>query len=118
LLEKGLDASFVADAVKLHDKVLGDMEKTLSSSAWLAGDTFSLAECAIAPYVLRLDRLGLARMWEGRPRVADWYARLQARPSWSAAITAFPVTGQGDYDDDLKSKGVDVWPKVEALLAA
>ena len=94
------------------------MEKTLSANAWLAGDAFSIAECAIAPYVLRLDRLGLARMWETRPRVADWYARLRARPSWAEAITAFPVNGKGDYDDDLKSKGVDVWPKVRALLAA
>jgi glutathione S-transferase len=118
LLEKGLDASFVSDAVKLHDKVLADMEKTLASSAWLAGDTFSLAECAIAPYVLRLDKLGLARMWEARPRVADWYARLRARPSWAEAISAFPVRGDGDYDDDLKAKGVDVWPKVKTLLAA
>lgn len=118
LLEKGLDAPFVADAVKLHDKVLADMESTLSASAWLAGDTFSLAECAIAPYVLRLDKLGFSGMWEKRPRVADWYARLQARPSWAEAITAFPVLGDGDYDDDLKSKGIDLWPKVKSLLAA
>lgn len=118
LLEKGLDASFVADALKLHDKVLGDMEKTLSSSTWLAGDTFSLAECAIVPYVLRLEKLGLARMWEHRPRVADWYARVKARPSWAKAIAAFPVLGNGDYDDDMRNKGVDSWPKVKALLAA
>jgi glutathione S-transferase len=118
LLEKGVDAPFVADAVKLHDKVLADMERTLAGSPWLAGETFSLAECAIAPYVLRLDKLGLAGMWENRPRVADWYARLRARPSWAEAIAAFPVRGDGDYDDDLKSKGIDVWPKVKALLAA
>lgn len=118
LLAKGLDAPFVPEAVKLHDKVLADMEKTLASSRWLAGDTFSLAECAVVPYVLRLDVLGLARMWENRPRVADWYARIQARPSWAEAISAFPVRGDGDYDDNLKSKGVDVWPKVKALLAA
>ena len=83
LLDKGLDASFVADALKLHDKVLGDMEKTLASGPWLAGDTFSLAECAIVPYVLRLEKLGLARMWEHRPRVTDWYARVRARPTVS-----------------------------------
>jgi glutathione S-transferase len=118
LLEKGLDASFVADAVRLHDKVLADMEKTLASSAWLAGDTFSLAECAIVPYILRLEKLGLARMWERRPRVADWYARVQARPSWAEAIAAFPVLGNGDYDDEMRTKGVDSWPKVKALLAA
>lgn len=118
LLEKGLDAAFVADALKLHDKVLGDMEKTLSASRWLAGDGFSIAECAIVPYVLRLEKLGLARMWEHRPRVADWYARIRARPSWAEAIAAFPVRGGGDYDDDMRNKGADSWPKVKALLAA
>lgn len=118
LLERGLDAPFVPDAVKLHDKVLSDMETTLSADRWLAGGTFSIAECAIAPYVLRLDRLGLARMWDRRPRVADWYARLQARPSWTEAIAAFPASGGDDFDDDLESRGVDVWPKVKALLAA
>jgi glutathione S-transferase len=118
LLDKGLDAPLVADAVKLHDKVLGDMEKALADGPWLAGQEFSLAECAIAPYVLRLDRLGLARWWDNRPRVSDWYARLQARPSWAEAILAFPANPRNDYDDNLKAKGVDVWPKVKALLAA
>ncbi|MGH7003366.1 MAG: glutathione S-transferase family protein [Alphaproteobacteria bacterium] len=117
LLDLGLDAPFLAGAVKLHDKVLGDMEKALSAQSWLAGADFSIADCAIAPYVLRLDRLGLERMWDHRPRVADWYARLRARPSWAQAIVPFPSLGAGDYDDDLKSKGIDVWPKVRALLA-
>ena len=117
LYQHGLGAPFVPDAVRLHDKMLGDMEKALTSHRWLAGDEFSLADCAIAPYVLRLDKLGLARWWDDRPRVADWYARLSARPSWGEAITPFPSLGKGDYDDDLKSMGIDLWPKVKAMLA-
>ncbi|MCW5771148.1 MAG: glutathione S-transferase family protein [Rhodospirillaceae bacterium] len=118
LLDHGLDAPFVADAAKLHDKVLADMEKTLAGSPWLAGDTYSLAECAIVPYVLRLERLGLGNMWAGRPRVGDWYARVKARPSWAKAIVAYPTSKKDDYDDDLVAKGIDVWPKVKALIAA
>jgi glutathione S-transferase len=118
LFDHGLDAPFVPDALKLYDKMLADMEKALTAAPWLAGGDFSLAECAISPYLLRLDRLGLAGMWSQRPKVADWYARLQARPSWAEAITAFPSAGEGDYDDDLKSKGRDLWPKVKSLLAA
>jgi len=118
LYAHGLGAPFVPEAVKLHDKMLADMEKSLPGGKWLASDEFSIADCAIAPYVLRLDRLGLAKWWDNRPRVADWYARLQARPSWAEAITPFPSLGKGDYDDDLKSKGIDVWPKVKAMLAA
>jgi glutathione S-transferase len=118
ILERGFQAPFVRDAVLLHDKMLADMEKALADKPWLAGDTFSLAECAIAPYILRLERLGMERMWEQRPRVADWYARVTDRPSWRDAIVAYPTSKQNDYDDDLKSRGVDLWPKVKALLAA
>ncbi|HEX7007562.1 MAG TPA: glutathione S-transferase family protein [Alphaproteobacteria bacterium] len=115
ILELGFEAPFVRDAVLLHDKMLADMEKALADDPWLAGREFSLADIAIAPYVTRLDRLGLDGMWASRPRVADWFARVRARPSFDAAITAF----QPDrYDDQLRKRGVDVWPQVKALLAS
>jgi glutathione S-transferase len=113
LFVEGMAAPFVRDAVLLHDKVLADMEKTLATSAWLGGAEFSLADIAVTPYVTRLDRLGLEGMWAARPRVADWFARIQARPSFAAAITAFLP---GDYDDELKKRGVDVWPQVAKML--
>ena len=54
-------------------------------------------------------------MWASRPRVADWFARVQARPSFDEAITAFQPDS---YDDQLRKRGIDVWPRVKALLAA
>jgi glutathione S-transferase len=118
LFERGIEAPFVRDAARYYDKVLSDMEKSLSDRTWLAGDAFSLAECALAPYILRLDRLGLSAMWAHRPRLADWYARVQARPSWSEAIKAFPSLGKSDYDDDLRGQKPGVWAKMQPLLAA
>ena len=47
--------------------------------------------------------------------VADWFARVQARPSFDEAITAFQPDS---YDDQLRKRGIDVWPRVKALLAA
>jgi glutathione S-transferase len=32
-----------------------------------------------------MEDLGLAELWRDLPRVADWYARIQARPSFAAA---------------------------------
>jgi glutathione S-transferase len=113
LFQEGMAAPFVRDAVLLHDKALADMEKALATSAWLGGPEFSLADIAITPYVTRLDRLGLEGMWAARPRVADWFGRIQARPSFAAAITAFRPD---DYDDELKKRGVNVWPQIAALL--
>jgi glutathione S-transferase len=118
LFDKGLEASFVPPHVRLQDRVLGEMETALSDRPWLAGADFSIAECAMLPYLWRLERLNLAAMWADRPNVADWFARAKARPSWDAAMEAFPSRGEHDYDDDLRSKGIDPWPRVAAMLSA
>ena len=115
ILEQGFNAPFVRDAVLLHEKVIKDMEAALSKGPWLAGDEFSLADIAIIPYITRLDRLGLEGMWADRPHVTQWFAAMQARPSFNTAITAFRSNA---YDDELKKRGIDVWPQVSALLAA
>jgi len=115
IIEQGFEAPFVKDAVKLHAKVIADMETTLARDPWLAGDEFSLADIAIIPYITRLDRLGLEGMWSHHPQVARWFAAMQARPSFETSITAFRSNA---YDDELKKRGIDVWPQVNALLAA
>ena len=40
------------------------------------------------PYVLRLDHLGMAPLLSApaRPRLADWYDRVRARPSFETAV--------------------------------
>jgi glutathione S-transferase len=115
LLEHGFAAPFVRDAILLHDKVLAEMERDLAGRAWLAGSDYTLADVAMTPYVVRLDRLGLAAMWERRPQVGRWYERIKARPSFDAAIARY----KGDaYDDRASSQGVDVWPQVSSILKA
>jgi glutathione S-transferase len=114
LIREGFGAPFVRAAVRTYEKLIDEMELALASAPWLAGGDYSLAEAALAPYLARLDRLGFGRMWErDRPRVADWFARVQARPSFKTAIDDFqPV----DYDDLLRKRGIDLWPKLEPLL--
>ena len=56
---------------------------------------YTLADAEITPYVERIDRLGLAGMWDSRPRLADWFRRIKARPSFTA-ISDYPPA---DYDD-------------------
>lgn len=115
IFDQGFNAPFVRDAVLLHDKVLREMELTLTERQWLAGASFTLADIALTPYVTRLDRLGLERMWAQLPGVTRWFDAVQARPSFASAVTAFRSNA---YDDELKKQGVDVWPQVHALLVA
>ena len=115
IMEHGFDVPFVRDAVRAHARMLRDMEAGLEGGPWLAGETFSLAEACITPYMERLDRLGLAPMWDGLPGVAAWFDRVRARPSFAAAFTSFPPS---DYDDLLRDRGETVWPEVQKVLAA
>ena len=115
LFEKRMGASFLVGHIRLFDKMLREMEAALSDWPWLAGDGFGLAECALLPYVWRLERLNLAEMWADKPHLAGWLARAKARSSWDAAMEAFPPVGPHDYD--LTSKGVSHWPTVSAMLS-
>lgn len=78
------EAELAAADSDLRD-MLGRMEETLAMSAWLAGDDYSLADVNMAPFVHRLasfPEYDLDRDW---PAVANWYARLRARPAFTRA---------------------------------
>jgi glutathione S-transferase len=86
-ITQGLAAPHVAQAVRNFDKYFGEMETTLARQPFLAGEAYSLAEAAATPYVNRADMVGLDGLWARRPHLADWLARVRARPSFPRAIT-------------------------------
>lgn len=113
LIEKGIETSFFHDHIKVFEKTFGEMEAQLAKTQWLASDMYTLADAEITPYVERIDRLGLAAMWENRPHVANWFGRIKARPSFQA-ISEYPPT---DYDDTGRD-GLKHWPRIKELIAA
>ena len=60
VIEHGLDSEFVSDAIAQHKKLLSWMDQSLQNGAYLAGDGFSNADCAVIPYIVRLELLKLA----------------------------------------------------------
>lgn len=51
----------------------------------LVADHISIADICITPVIVRMEDIDMAGMWEGKyPRVATWYARAQACPSFAA----------------------------------
>jgi glutathione S-transferase len=114
LIEKGIETPFFRDHIKVFDKTFSEIEAQLGKTKWLASDMFSLADVEITPYVERIDRLGLAWLWEHRPRLAKWFASMKARPSYKA-ITGFPPT---DYYDDTGRDGLKDWPRIEQMIVA
>lgn len=77
----GLDSKYVKDALGHHEKLLEAMAAALVEGPWLAGETFSLADAAVIPYILRLDLLHLKKIWQKLPSIETWYQRMRARPS-------------------------------------
>ena len=54
---------------------------------WLIGEQLTLADVLVMPSIDRMNDLGLAYIWDGKfPRVSEWYARMQERPSFQATF--------------------------------
>ncbi|HEX4409069.1 MAG TPA: glutathione binding-like protein [Xanthobacteraceae bacterium] len=115
VIERGLDSEFVVDAVYQHKKLISWMAEDLGRSPYLAGDAFTNADCAVIPYILRLELLKLDAMWKAEPRVADWWSRVRERASVKAAI--FDRMKEADWAP-FKNLSPDPWPKVKTLLMA
>lgn len=79
-----VDYDAVQGSIDKFNEILARMEKSLTETAWLASDSFSLADAAMMPFVDRVEHLRLAHLWDGWPAVRDWIDRVKARPSYSA----------------------------------
>ncbi len=113
VIEHGLESEFVLDALNQHQKLLSWMADDLKSSPYLAGDTFTNADCAVIPYILRLELLKLDAMWRDQAAFVDWLSRVRDRSY--VKIEIFNRLGEGDWAP-FKNFTTDPWPEVQALL--
>jgi glutathione S-transferase len=115
VIEHGLESEFVTDAVAQHKKLLSWMDQSLQSGAYLAGDGFSNADCAVIPYLMRLELLKLGGMWDHYPAIGDWWTRMRERSSVKAAIVGRMT--EGDWAP-FKNLASDPWPAVQTIMKA
>jgi glutathione S-transferase len=87
-LAVGVSPEEEEDAYAKLDYMLDQMELTLGRGPWLAGSEFSLADIAMAPMINRIEVLARPEMIAAsrRPRIADWWRRIQARPAFQEAF--------------------------------
>jgi glutathione S-transferase len=85
-LELGMEAPAFAPAIVRLGKLIADIDAELAETRWLAADSFSLADIAYAPYMIRFEQIGFADAIAARPRVADWARRLFDRPSYKVGV--------------------------------
>ncbi len=62
-----------------------------SPTGWLSGQSFSIADIGLLPYV-HAALPCVERMWQERlPALEQWLARMRARPAFDKAITGYPL---------------------------
>lgn len=113
ILKNGLASPHFAIALHRMQKLIGDMQAALDHHAWLAGDSYSLADAAFTPYLVRLDHLSLLGMLDGAPHVTDWYRRCQQRSSFESAIGRWLNQG---YLELMRSREDSQWQAIRQLL--
>ncbi|MEM9755751.1 MAG: glutathione S-transferase family protein [Pseudomonadota bacterium] len=86
---RGPAAPAVGAALRRFDAAFADFEAILGGQTWLAGPRYSSVEAGYLPYIIRLSRLYLTALWDRRPALAAWVARITARASADAAVTAW-----------------------------
>jgi glutathione S-transferase len=115
VIEQGLDSEYVVEALGHFQKLIAWMADDLKRTPYLAGESFSNADIAVIPYILRLELIKLDRMWQQYPQVSDWWSRVRNRPTVKAA-TIDRMTEQNWAP--FKNLSPDPWPKVQTLLKA
>ena len=89
-LKKVFMAPYDGDAVEKSRRrlarALARMDGALIEGPWLAGESYSLADIAAAPVIDRIERLGMADLWDALAGVSGWVDRLKARPAYGAAL--------------------------------
>ena len=100
-------------AVERMVLLLDEMEEALSAQRWLAGDAYTLADVAFTPYLARLEHLNILGLIGERHRVADWYSRCKARPSFREAIVKWE---NADFLALMQVRGAVAWTQVREIV--
>jgi len=111
LLDNGLASAHVTSDFQVLATLFDDMQSALEKSTWLMGNEYSMADTAVIAYIDRLDRLGMAGMWEERtPKVGEWLNASKSRPSYAEGIEKFTPIASAEKTHAI---GAQLWPEVK-----
>jgi len=85
----GRDGSSAQDEEAAIDKLretVRRMERALTAGPWIMGELYTLADVCLIPTIVRMADIGLGDVWGSTSLVADWYIRVQERPSFARAF--------------------------------
>jgi glutathione S-transferase len=86
--ELGVESPYVFQGIAAFEKLFERTEKDLTApTPWLLGESYTLADITLMPFVARLEYLDLLDLWvANRPHTQAWWQRAKSRPSFASAI--------------------------------
>ncbi|MBX3531599.1 MAG: glutathione S-transferase family protein [Rhizobiaceae bacterium] len=78
----------VREALAKLDMTIRRVDAACAKSAWIAGDSYSLADIGLLPTIVRMEDMGYAAMWSEMPNFSRWYMAAKERPSFKTAYFA------------------------------
>ena len=91
LIDMGLDAPVLIEALKQTELLLSKLEQELENSDWLFNNSFGIADAATLPYIIRIEQLALGELISSskRPNISLWYERIKNMDIFNNAVTSF-----------------------------
>lgn len=110
-IASGLDSPLLPDAVATFRRLFEEIDSTLSESAWLAGETYSLADIALVVYVRRMESFMMAPLWRHLVHLNEWYGRISRRPAYERAVDSW-----GDVtEQERRTHGQAAFPRISEM---
>lgn len=91
VVQNGLSGFAASSAILYLKNIYHKLDTKLAQNEFLCGESLSLADFAILPFVMRIRFLQLTPDWsdEQFSSLDRWVAKLQERPSFEAAVMRF-----------------------------
>ncbi|MEM9623122.1 MAG: glutathione S-transferase family protein [Pseudomonadota bacterium] len=115
VIDHGVAAPEFRSAMLTHRALFDRAEDMLATADWLAGPQLTLADCALMPYVVRVDHLGQGAEVTSRPHLQHWYEAIQARTSFVAAVNDWLPPPAVEM---LRKAGAQVEAEIAQIMAA
>lgn len=110
----GLKAPSAQLAVNSLDRVIGFLDEALDSGPWLAGKDYSLADATAAPYMVRIEALNMARLWDNRPNIGAWLERMVERGN---GYDLQQPWGSPSFSEIVARHVTEATPEIDNLIA-
>jgi glutathione S-transferase len=103
--DNGFPEQLVSESMEKLRKCLVRVAKGLADKGpFLMGVQYTIADIVLIPSVVRMQDLGLNRLWQDLPAIQAWFDTVQSRPSFDIAYVRGSRVNPANYQ---LSQGMD-----------